>query len=66
MPAFRSAALLVGEQTGRDINALTLRFTDPNLERQYRDSRLHFLFAATKAIYAVAVVTWLVTLRLLS
>jgi hypothetical protein len=60
MPTFWSAALPVGKQVGRDINALTLRFTDPNLERQYRDSRLNFLFTATKTIYAVAVVTWLV------
>jgi adenylate cyclase len=60
MPISWSAALPVGEQTGREINALTLRFTDPNLERQYRDSRLYFLFAATKTIYAVAAATWLV------
>ena len=60
MPTFWSAALPVGERTGRDINALTLRFTDPNLERQYRDFRLHFLFTGAKTIYAVAAGTWLV------
>jgi len=57
--------LPVGERTLRNINALTARFADSSLERQYRDSKLPFLFAATKTVYAVAVVIW-VTFTLLN
>jgi hypothetical protein len=46
------------EQIKRRINSLTLRFADSVLERRYRDSQLPFRFAATKAIYAVGVLTW--------
>src|SRR6516225_4860570 len=60
MPVFRSSALPIGEQTGRDINVWTLRFADSNLEQRYRDSKLLFLFAATRTIYALAAGIWAV------
>ncbi|MDH2385775.1 adenylate/guanylate cyclase domain-containing protein [Bradyrhizobium sp. CER78] len=50
----------VGKQAGRDVNVWTLRFADSNLERQYRDSKLLFLFAATRTIYALAAGIWAV------
>jgi len=52
--------LPVGRQTERDINVWTLRFADSNLEQRYRDSKLLFLFAATRTIYALAPVIWAV------
>ena len=59
MPVFRST-LPAHERAGRDINVWTLRFADSNLEQQYRDSKLPFLFAATRTIYALAAVIWTV------
>ena len=58
MQVFRGTASPVGEQTGRDINIWTLRFADFGLEQRYRDSKLLFLFAATRTIYPLAAGIW--------